>query len=247
MTTPNSPPPSVGKLAKLALAYASQYGVALELRLRTMARATRDLDIIVNHADADLLQQLDDALAPGYEGFGFRRKAEVRDLENGAIRVEIAVDYRGGSWGTVQVDLARFESGQTEVELVDGMPLDRFGLVGPDQLPCLSLRYHVAQKIHGMTRPSTEAWRNDRERDLIDLLLLEELIADYDALREACAEVFAFRAQHNWPPTGPLPAEWAEAVMALVREYEIPVESYGMATTRVRNFIRRIDETGPGQ
>jgi len=50
-----------------------------------------------DHADADLLQQLDDALAPGYEGFGFRRKAEVRDLENGAIRVEIAVDYRGGS------------------------------------------------------------------------------------------------------------------------------------------------------
>ena len=152
--------------------------------------------------------------SPGDEGFGFRRKAAVRDLGNGAIR--------------------------TEVDLVDGMPLDQFGLVGPNQLPCLALRYHVAQKIHGMTRPSAAEWTNDRERDLIDLLLLEELVSDYDALNEACIEVFSVRGQHRWPPAGPLPPEWALPVIALAREYDIPVENYEEASERVLLFIRRI-------
>ncbi len=219
-------------------------GVALELRLRTKARATKDLDLIVNHAEAGLLQELDGALADGYEGFGFRRKAAVRDLGNGAIRVEIAVDYRGGTWGTVPVDLARFESGRTEVDLVDGMPLDKFGLVGPHQLPCLALRFHVAQKIHGMTRPSATEWTNDRERDLIDLLLLEELVSDYQALNEACVEVFGVRGQHQWPPAGPLPPEWALPVITLAREYDISVENYEEASERVLSFIRRIAAAG---
>lgn len=220
-------------------------GVALELRLRTKARATKDLDLIVNHPEADLLRELDGALADGYEGFGFRRKAAVRDLGNGAIRVEIAVDYRGGTWGTIPVDLARFESGRTEVDLVEAMPLDQFGLAGPRQLPCLALRYHIAHKIHGMTRPSVAEWTNDRERDLIDLLLLEELVSDYEALNEACVEVFGVRGQHQWPPAGPLPPEWALPVITLAREYDIPVDDYDEATGRVLSFIRRIAAAGP--
>lgn len=226
-------------------AFTIKGGVALELRLRMRARATKDLDLIVNRPAADLLEELDRALADGYEGFAFRRRAAVRDLGNRAIRVEITVDYRGGTWGTVPVDLARPESDRTEVDFVDGMPLNQFGLVGPDRLPCLALRYHVAQKVHGVTRPSAVEWTNDRERDLVDLLLLEELVSDYPAVEEACVEVFRFRSQHEWPPTGPFPPEWAESVMALVRAYDIRAQSYEAATERVLSFIRRI--VGPAR
>ncbi|HEY0037562.1 MAG TPA: nucleotidyl transferase AbiEii/AbiGii toxin family protein, partial [Longimicrobium sp.] len=37
-------------------------GVALELRLGGRARATRDLDLVLNHPSADLLEALDDLL-----------------------------------------------------------------------------------------------------------------------------------------------------------------------------------------
>jgi len=50
-------------------------GVALELRLRDRARATKDIDIVLRDRTADLADSLEEALtgAP-YQGFSFRRK-----------------------------------------------------------------------------------------------------------------------------------------------------------------------------
>jgi hypothetical protein len=64
-----------------------------------------------------------------------------------------------------------------------------FGVTGPVELPCLPLRLHVAQKLHGMTLPPRRGKRNERFRDPIDLLLMEELVTDYAGLREACESV----------------------------------------------------------
>ena len=48
-------------------------GVALELRLRNRARATKDLDVSLHHPDADLALTLEHALTgEPYQGFSFR-------------------------------------------------------------------------------------------------------------------------------------------------------------------------------
>ena len=39
-------------------------------------------------------------------------------------------------------------------------------VTGPAQLPCLPLRFHVAQKLHGMTLPPRPGKQNERFRDL---------------------------------------------------------------------------------
>src|SRR5919202_1675975 len=52
--------------------FALKGGVALELRLRTRARATRDLDVVLNDEAGDLLDALMDALRGGFEQFTFR-------------------------------------------------------------------------------------------------------------------------------------------------------------------------------
>jgi hypothetical protein len=57
---PTGPPPSAGVLARYAQAYARELGVALELRLRDRARATKDIDIVLR--DPDLADSLEDAL-----------------------------------------------------------------------------------------------------------------------------------------------------------------------------------------
>ncbi len=50
-------------------------GVALELRLRDRARATKDIDIVLRDSKADLADTLEQALAgEAYQGFSFRRK-----------------------------------------------------------------------------------------------------------------------------------------------------------------------------
>ena len=69
-------------------------GIALELRLRNRARATKDIDVVLQHADADLARTLEGALSgEAYQGFTFRRKGEPLLLDNGAVNLELAVSY----------------------------------------------------------------------------------------------------------------------------------------------------------
>lgn len=119
-------------------------------------------------------------------------------MPNASVRVEVALEYEGRGWGTIQVDLSPREGDRTEVELVEPLRLEPFGLDTPSALPCLSLRYHIAQKIHAMTEPPhEEGTPNERFRDLVDLLLMRELTADLGGVRAACVEVFAIRATHS--------------------------------------------------
>ena len=74
-------------------------GIALELRLRNRSRATRDIDIVLQHGDADLARTLERSLSgEAYQGFTFHRKGEPLVLDNGAVSLELAVSYLGGTW-----------------------------------------------------------------------------------------------------------------------------------------------------
>lgn len=220
-------------------------GVALELRLRDRARATKDIDVVLRDAEADLSRTLERALTDEtYQGFTFRRKAEPLLLDNGTVNVEFAVSYRGGAWTSIAVDVARAESNESEVEWVRAIPLgDAFGVMGPTDLPCLPVRFHVAQKLHGMTLPPRPGKRNDRFRDLIDLLLMEELIEDYAGLREACEVVFRTRATHSWPPAIDLPSHWADPFDRLAQDLELPVVHMSAALPRILALLDRIVAT----
>ena len=66
-------------------------GVALELRLRDRARATKDIDVVLQHREADLVRSLERALTgDAYQGFTFRRKGEPLLLENGTVNMDRA-------------------------------------------------------------------------------------------------------------------------------------------------------------
>jgi hypothetical protein len=216
-------------------------GVALEMRLRHLARATRDLDLILLADDGDPVEELAIALSKPYEGFSFRLRGEPEVMPNGACRVEVSLDYVGKSWGTIQVDVSRKEGSRTEVDMVEAIPLMQFGLEGPDALPCLSLPHHVAQKIHGMTLPPPPGRRNERFRDLVDLLLLREWITDFEAVQRACREVFEARGTHAWPPFFTPPDHWVERFAAMAAEVALPVTDLHQAAIEVRQFIVSID------
>ncbi len=184
--------------------------VALEMRLPARARATKDIDVIAEAEDErGLGEVLEQALVAGYQNFTFRMKDDPYVMPNDSLRFQVALEYKARSWSTVQVDVSRPEGDTTEVELVDPLALGPFGLDTPPALPCLSLRYHLAQKIHGMTQPPKgEEEANERFRDLSDLLLMRELATDLKTVREACIEVFALRGTHAWPPAVEPPEGW---------------------------------------
>lgn len=217
-------------------------GVALEMRLRTRARATKDLDLILL-SGGDPIQELTSALTTPYEGFSFRLHGAGHIMPNGAGRVEVSLDYLGKSWGTVQVDVGPQEDGGTEVDMVEAISLAPFGLDGPGSLPCLSLPYHVAQKIHAMTAPPPDDRRNDRFRDLVDLLLMREWITDFEAVRSACRDVFQTRGTHEWPPFFTPPDHWIEQYARMAADLGLDVIDVYQAAFEVRAFISKIDET----
>jgi len=221
-------------------------GVALELRLRNRARATKDLDVALHDPEADLAISLERALTNGtYQGFSFRKKREPLVLDNGVVNMEFAVCYRGGAWCSISIDVARKEPGENEIEWLPAISLaESFGVTGPDSLPCLPLRQHVAQKLHGMTLPPRPGKRNERFRDLIDLLLMEALIDDYSDLFTACEQLFNNRGTHHWPPTLQLPEHWIEPINRLIRELDLPITDARAGLARVREFLDRICSSG---
>lgn len=217
--------------------------VALEMRLPESARATKDIDVIAEAKnERGLAEVLEQALVADYQNFTFRIKDDPYVMPNDSLRFQVALEYKARSWSTVQVDLSPGEGDTTEVELIDPLALEPFGLDTPPALPCLSLRYHLAQKIHGMTQPPKgDEEANERFRDLADLLLIRELAPDLAGVREACVEVFALRGTHTWPPDVEPPDVWEEPFAALAAELELPVSTLVEAVEAAAAFIGEIE------
>jgi hypothetical protein len=125
--------------------------------------------------------------------------------------------------------------------------LDPVGLPNPPDVPCLSVRYQIAQKLHACTDPLDGQRPNDRAHDLADLILLEELLDDNELgdVRAACIDVFNVRAKHPWPPALVPPDHWPALWTAIVDQDDFPVTALIDAVERVRTLISRIEATTP--
>ena len=174
------------------------------------------------------------------------RTFELHGFTNIETRVVEPVD-RLAKGGEVDKEIyvlqriaAQPDSRATDGEEVEAIPIDEFGIEGPRMVRCLSLRYQVAQKLHAVTQ-RFEGGENERFRDLIDLIICRELIADLGEVREACIDTFEARGLHAWPPTLQVPDSWAESYTALAEEMDFPVTDVGEAAARVRELISDID------
>jgi hypothetical protein len=221
-------------------------GVALELRRPGLGRATKDLDLTYGGPDADPVGALDDAIRAGYGRFTFRRTGRPLEMEQvQTVRVEVGVRFDGAEWGTITVDIGRAEGHLLEVDLVPAFDLrGAFGVDGPSHLACLSARYHLAHKLHAVTRPADEDRPNERVQDAIDSLLLRDLVPDLAAARQACVEVFAVRATHPWPPVFAPPAAWVERYAVLAGELGMNPD-LAAATSELQALIDAINRTTP--
>ncbi len=142
--------------------------VAMELRLGLTARATKDLDAAFRADAAEMLDRIDGALRAGYGDFSARRTEAEPVRDSHALRLDIKLDYRGRPWATVKFEVAPAEGrmGQ-EIDRLPAKPLDHLGLIVPVDVPCIAIRWQIAQKLHACTEVPTDGRTNDRFRDLI--------------------------------------------------------------------------------
>jgi Nucleotidyl transferase AbiEii toxin, Type IV TA system len=213
-------------------------GVAIELRLGLLARATRDLDIGLCAPPNELLPFFDSALDVGFGDFRLRRRGEARALDNGALVLEIAVEYLGRPWATVDVDLAS-ATRDWDPDSVMPIALAELGLESPRPVPCLAIPAQIAQKIHALTEPEPRGRPNPRARDVLDVLLLvQRLVIDDAAVRATCERVFAERAGHAWPISSfAFPSTWHGILSELAREVRYDTDDASAIEQRFNSYL----------
>jgi hypothetical protein len=198
-------------------------GTYLRYLLDWSGRPTSDLDGVVNGDIGDFLDQVDDVLAEPWGPLQLRRSGEpeIIDTPNRVIkprRVWVLVQLKGVTWQKVQVEISPDEGDLThEIATVEPARLHRFGIPNVDTLFTIALRYQVAQKFHACTDPHDPPdARNDRARDVIDLVLLHQHIEANGGpsptqIRQACQDVFAAR-EHEAVQLGRPPRSWPPLV-----------------------------------
>ena len=220
-------------------------GVAMELRLGRAARATKDLDTALRAPTAELATHLDPALRSGFGDFSATRTELEPVRDTGAVRCDIKVAYRNRPVVTVPLEVAEAEASiGDEIDDVAATTLSFVGLDGPETVPCITVRWQIAQKLHAVTDQPVDRV-NDRFRDLLDLQLLEDLVdaASWRDVRTACLEVFEGRAQHGWPPQVAIHSGWADGYRRLADEIDFGVSDIEEAADAVRTLIEKIHAT----
>jgi hypothetical protein len=202
-------------LARLLVAAPGRWvlkgGFALDLRLGTRARPTRDLDLArgdtVEQATADLLtaQALD---IGDYFVFAVERSDDLDDvLEGAAVRYRVTASLAGRRFEQVVVDVGFGDPLPAEPDILPGSGLIAFAGVEPVRFPTLPLDQHIAEKVHAYTRAYGAAGHpSTRVKDIVDIVLVSEYAAlGAVDLRRALRLTFQTRATHPQPPALPAP------------------------------------------
>lgn len=219
-------------------------GLALELRLQLRARATGDYDAAFRARAEEVIDRLDEALAVPWNSFNLTRDAPETITNTSAIRVRLRLSYKGRSWGSVRLEMAPVEGRMGgELDRVETMSLEPLQVPLPGAANCISLRYQVAQKVHACTEVFDEGRENDRFRDVMDMLLVEDLLYDVGLarVREACVDIFTVRDKHIWPPTVTVYDSWRVPFAALARENGFTPEDIDEAAAALTALIAAID------
>jgi hypothetical protein len=211
----------------------SRAGVAIELRVRSGARATKDVDVLFGGEPGELLDALDAAFAEPYCDFAFRRGAPAEHGPH-ATRFDVRLTYQTRAWAMVRLEISAPEHGADEPEYLDAIGLQDFKLKGPRSIACLPLRFQIAQKLHAVSERPVErprprrpagAPRPDRRPTRPETRLRDDLRVPRHPL---------------WPLPLDAPATWQAGYERLADEVGLDIVEVDVAVAQVRAFIAAI-------
>jgi predicted nucleotidyltransferase component of viral defense system len=208
-------------------------GRALEFRFGSLARSSRDVDIVVFGARDDILEAAIAVLRDEWSGFSFVVATAPQERDHSYV-FEVSADYNGADWARFELELIH-----GVVESWDDVPVsgfDALGLEAVDTIPCMTLAEQIAQKLHAVSDPDA-----DRPRDLYDIYLMDGQCEqpDADLLRAAIAE-FDRRGRHSWPPEIALRENWGATLQELLNDDGL-VGTPDMIVAAVRGLVLRIN------
>ena len=219
--------------------------MALEVRLGSAARTTKDVDLGLRGNGGeldvgDLSEHLIDVLARETGDPFVFRLIDVRAMSvKGAgdlARARVVCRLAGHDFGTIQKDIARRTREVTDTERLQLPGHLRFADIDPPEIEVVSIARHVAEKFHGMllTFPDRD---NSRVRDLVDLVILHEHgLIDTHRSAQAVRTVFAERGGEPPRLLPPFPTSWPARYEQLAAEYAIGAAGFTSAVAIVETL-----------
>jgi predicted nucleotidyltransferase component of viral defense system len=188
-------------------------GFALDLRLAERARATKDVDLDWQAAEAELLDALLEAAewdAADFFAFNIERTGSPQDRLGGSHRFRVAATLGGRPFETFLLDIGLRPEPIAGIETLKTPDLLSFAGIEPVTVRVVPLELQIAEKLHAYTRTHENNRPSTRTKDLVDLSLIAELSTlDAARLREAIDTTFASRITDQLPSSlPPPPEEW---------------------------------------
>ena len=223
-------------------------GTSLKLRFGDkLTRFTTDLDTARSVGMEEFRRGLEEALSRGWCGFTgsveMLPQAHPKDVPAAYVMQPLAVKlrYLGKPWCTVDMEVGHDEIGDAdEVELVvpheANSYLEQLGFPALDAVPCMSLSYQIAQKLHGASEPHSQ-----RAHDLIDLQIIMADDVDLPRTREICVRLFAYRGQQAWPPIIEEGESWPILYSEQAANLDV-LQDVGEAVKWANELIAKIEE-----
>ena len=226
-------------------------GSAMAVRYGSGARATKDLDAARQQDEDHFLDELEDKLEAGWQGFTGRVKQVKKPSPAGVLPqyvmtpFDIKLQYEGKDWKTVRLEVAHNElhvADSVDRQISDELSslfMD-LGFDAPGPVPVMKPEHQIAQKIHAATFPNSQ-----RAHDLVDLqILVTNEDIDYSKAKELCEQTFKYRGDHSWPPEFVRGEDWDEIYRAAVENMTLPSVEILDLDDAIRwgnDLVKRID------
>jgi hypothetical protein len=227
----------------------------IEIRVGTQgSRVSSDLDTVRRTTVDEFRDVFATAMRAGWAGF-----TGVL-VDDGGIsvpapdgyrphRFRAKLEYRGGPFGTLTVEVAPEEVGG--LAMAETVPVhdavdwfNELGLLDPQSVSTLPLAHEEAQKLHACTAPDEETWVNDRAHDLVDLhLAMRVYTGSLAEIRDIAMRLFAAR-RHSWPPAVTARQGWRPRYTAAAAGLDVHAD-LETAVSWANDCIANIDAAEP--
>ena len=222
-------------------------GLALQLRMGSRARTTKDIDatmmeILEEDEIRSRIQQAASVDLKDWFEFQVQKPSPVATgAPHGGFRFPILNLLDGRTFEQFQLDVGVGDPVLNGPEIITGPPILEFAGINPPRVPCYPLPAQLAEKLHAYTRP--HAGRDGtRVKDFVDILL----IAGFGSLKssnlfEAFQVTFQSRNTHPIPETFPSPpSNWSGPYRKLRQELKLPWETIDGAAEAAASFLNPV-------
>ncbi len=218
-------------------------GLALQWRLGSVARTTKDLDMLLTAPVADIHQALvQAALLDLGDWFRFLVRQPVRPAQiGGGLRFGVQSLLDGRPFEGFHADIGWGDPVVAPPDELVAPTLLGFAGIPPVVAPCYPVTQHLAEKVHAYTR-SRARGESSRVKDLVDIVVIAQTSAvNGSALHEALEATFDVRGTHPMPSALPDPPNaWTSSFRSMARGLGWPDTSLSTGLAVARAFLEPI-------